>query len=235
MQDSSTRYAIYYAPRSDETLWHFGSQILAYDASTAVDITPPDWLGDYLERWSTITSDPRKYGFHATLKAPFHLAAGIDETLLLSALKSYAGKTAKARCEGLRVKTIGPFIGLAPHGDESAINDLAFSIVEHFEPFRAPVSNADRARRLASPLTARQIEYLDRYGYPYVKDEFRFHMTLTGALHQDDRQTIARLLEKASETPLASFCGFIDRICLFKQDEARSRFRIIGSAELREC
>lgn len=194
---------------------------------------PPDWLGDYLDRWPAMTSEPRKYGFHATLKSPFHLAASCDEPMLVFALKHYAEMTTKVMCEGLRVATVGPFIALVPKGDDKAIIDLAFSIVEHFEPFRAPLTNAERDRRLASPLTHRQVQYLDRYGYPYVKDEFRFHMTLTNALHQDDRQDVARVIATASETPLASFSGFIDRICLFKQEDASARFKILASADLR--
>lgn len=233
MSHPAPRYAIYYAPRPDEQLWQFGSQIVGYDAVTGENIPPPDFLGDYIDRWPSLTSEPRKYGFHATLKAPFHLADGSDETMLVTALRHYAEATTKVPCNGLKLATIGPFIALVPQSDNIAINDLAFSIVEQFDRFRAPLTDFDRARRLASPLTEKQIQYLERYGYPYVKDEFRFHLTLTNSLHQDERQAIFTLLENASVNPVKAFAGLIDRVCLFKQDHPSSRFRILATAELR--
>ena len=51
-----------------------------------------------------------------------------------------------------------------------------------FNAYRAPLSAADRERRIKAKLSPRQIELMDQWGYPYVLDEYRFHMTLTGAL-----------------------------------------------------
>jgi len=232
MSMNAPRYAIYYAPSAASALWQFGSHVLGYDAETGENIAPPDFLGDYIDRWPGMTSEPRKYGFHATLKAPFRLAVGFDEAMLIFAVRHFASITTKVLCDGLRVANVGPFLALTPNGDEGALCQLAFAIVEHFEPFRAPLSDGDRVRRLASPLTSKQIQYLDRFGYPYVNDEFRFHMTLTNSLHQDDRQTVSAILEHASAEPLSQFDGFIDRICLFKQDTPSTRFKIIASADL---
>lgn len=232
MHDHLPRYAIYYAPKVDHPMWAFGSSVLGYDAATGENKALPDFLGDYVDRWPSMTSEPRKYGFHATLKAPFHLAAGFDEAMLIFALKHFAQITTQVMCNSLIVGCVGPFVAIIPGDTNDALSRLAYSIVEHFEPFRAPLSESDRARRLASPLTAKQIAYLDRYGYPYVKDEFRFHMTLTNSLHQDERQDVAKCLENAGRIPLQNFTGFIDRICLFKQTDSQSRFKIIESASL---
>ena len=232
MSDQAPRYAIYYAPPIESALWRFGSQVLGYDAVTGQTIAPADFLGDYIDRWPAMTSEPRKYGFHATLKAPFHLAAGFDEAMLIFAVRHFAGITTKVLCGSLRVGSVGPFLALIPDGDERALNQLAFAIVEHFEPFRAPLSDEDRARRLASPLTLKQVQYLERFGYPYVNDEFRFHMTLTNSLHQDDRKEIFPILEGAAGPVLDREAGLIDRICLFKQNDPSTKFKVIASAEL---
>lgn len=232
MPMNSPRYAIYYAPSADSALWQFGSEVLGYDAATGENIAPPDFLEDYIDRWPAMTSEPRKYGFHATLKAPFHLAAGFDEAMLIFALKHFASATTKVMIGRLCVASVGPFIALIPAAAEIAINQLAFAIVEHFEPFRAALSDEDRTRRLALPLTSKQIQYLDRFGYPYVNDEFRFHMTLTNSLHQDDRQTILAMLERESADALSRFNGLVDQIYLFKQETAAARFKIIASADL---
>ena len=86
---SKPRYAVYYAPAADSALWRFGSATLGYDALTGEDLpfaVPP---GCDLALWPAFTEEPRRYGFHATLKAPFELADGrfldhLDELLELA-------------------------------------------------------------------------------------------------------------------------------------------------------
>ena len=76
------RYAIYYAAPRGSALDRFGADLLGYDAWSGDDLQFPNGLP--LD-WRELTSDPRKYGFHATLKAPFALAPGKSETELLAA------------------------------------------------------------------------------------------------------------------------------------------------------
>jgi hypothetical protein len=58
-------------------------------------------------------------------------------------------------------------------------------------------------------------------------EDFRFHLTLTGRLDTERRATILPILQQRFAaldiTTLA-----IDRIALFRQDNADSRFRVIG-------
>jgi len=230
--NGAARYAIYYAPEPSSELWQFGSSVVGYDAFDGSDLAVPVFAGGLADRWHELTSEPRKYGFHATLKAPFHLAQGVDEMALMVAIERFSQTAGAAIIEGLEVASIGPFIALRPFGDVAMLNALASTIVRHFEPFRAPLSAEDRARRLKSPLTERQTDYLDRFGYPYVHEEFRFHMTLTGPLHSDDREATLSVLKSAYQQYGGATQTTIDRICLFKQDTPSSRFRIIGSAIL---
>jgi len=77
-------------------------------------------------------------------------------------------------------------------------------------------------------MTPRQVEYLDCWGYPYVMEEFRFHMTLTCRLDTERRGSIlAMLRERFAVLGLERLA--IDRLALFKQDAASARFRIIES------
>ena len=58
-------------------------------------------------------------------------------------------------------------------------------------------------------------------------EEFRFHMTLTGRLCETRRQPVQKMLrERFSATGIEKI--EIDRIVLFRQDDANARFRIIG-------
>jgi 2'-5' RNA ligase len=62
-------------------------------------------------------------------------------------------------------------------------------------------------------------------------EEFRFHMTLTGRLDETRRQgVIAMLRERLARLGLGELA--IDRIALFRQDDAEMRFGIIGDWQL---
>jgi 2'-5' RNA ligase len=110
---------------------------------------------------------------------------------------------------------------------------FAADCVSAFEPFRAPLTPEDRARREPERLTQRQRDYLDRWGYPYVMDEFRFHMTLTGRLESARRGPVLDLLSERFQR-IGLRLLRIDSIALFRQSDAHARFRIIGAWPLRE-
>jgi putative phosphonate metabolism protein len=223
------RYAIYYAPSSDSALHRFGSTLLGYDAANGEDLPFPDGV---TADWREVTQDPRKYGFHATLKAPMALAGGTREADLLDACAAFAGRIRRIPVIDPVVDAISGFIAVIPAKRSDELEQLAADCVRDFDCFRPPLTPEDRARRNPAKLTARQCDYLDRWGYPYVMEEFRFHMTLTGRLNDERRGPIvAWLRERFAATGLTTLA--IDRIALFRQDDAASRFRIVGSWPLR--
>ena len=63
-------------------------------------------------------------------------------------------------------------------------------------------------------------------------EEYRFHMTLTGRLDETRRDDVlAMLRERFARLSLTELA--IDRIALFRQDDAKARFTIIGDWPLR--
>lgn len=224
---SHPRYAIYYAPPHAGSLDRFGSRLLGYDAFGGGDLPFPDEAIGIAPDWSELTRDPRAYGFHATLKAPFALAAERTEHDLQAAVTAFA-KTPRA-IPDIRpvVDAISGFIAIVPAVACGALDILAQDCVTGFDAFRAPLTAHDRARRRPDTLTARQVEQLDRWGYPYVFEDFRFHMTLTGRLPAERQQPILSMLRLRFAT-LALATLAIDGIALFRQDDAGSRFRVIG-------
>jgi putative phosphonate metabolism protein len=226
---SKPRYAVYYAPAADSALWRFGSAVLGYDALTGEDATfavPP---GCAPATWPALTEEPRRYGFHATLKAPFELADGRSEEQLRAFARNYAAGLEGVTLAGLSVTALGSFVALTPSEPSDALQHFAFTLVQGFEPFRAPLAEADRARRLKSPLTPAQHAYLEAYGYPYVGDAFRFHMTLTGSLPSGQVEPVKQALEAASAAALPAGPVRLDRFALFKQAERAGRFRLLDS------
>jgi putative phosphonate metabolism protein len=227
------RYAIYYAPAPDSELDRFGAHMLGYDAYGGADLPFPESVAQAQPDWHDLTQDPRKYGFHATLKAPMTLAGGQTEARLTAACEAFAGTPRPVPIIEPVVDSISGFIAVIPAQPSPRLQQLAADANREFDSFRAPLTSKDRARRNPDRLTSRQCEYLDRWGYPYVMEEFRFHMTLTGRLDADRRAPIVAMLrDRFSALRLKRLA--IDRLSLCRQDDAASRFRIIGHWPLRD-
>ncbi|HEY7844148.1 MAG TPA: DUF1045 domain-containing protein [Bradyrhizobium sp.] len=225
------RYAIYYAPAQGAALDQFGAGMLGYDAWTGAALPFPADVVDEVPDWREVTEDPRKYGFHATLKAPISLANGETESNLLLACADFAGETRRIPVITPVVSPISGFIAVIPADRSSELEQLAADCVRAFDSFRAPLTADDRARRNPSRLTPRQVEYLERWGYPYVMEEFRFHMTLTGRLDETRRERVLAML-RARFARLGLQRLDIDRLVLFKQNDVKARFEIIGDWQL---
>lgn len=223
------RYAIYFAP-ADAGLWRAGSDWLGWDAVTGRPVGPPALAGLAVAGLAAATRAARSYGFHATLKAPFRLAAGQTAQGLRHALAETAADLAPVPLPGLAVRPLGPFLALTLPTEAPALAQLATDVVTRLEPFRAPLTAAEIARRRPERLSPRQRELLDLYGYPFVFEEFRFHMSLTGDLPADE---LARLLPLAQDcfAPHLARPQVLDRLCLFGEDDT-GRFHLLAAHAL---
>lgn len=224
------RYSIYYAPAFGNVLDRFGAALLGYDAHEGMDLPFPD--GIEVPDWREVTQDPRKYGFHATLKAPMALAPGRREDELVAACAAFAEVPRKIPIIKPIVDVIEGFIALVPAVPSVELEALAEDCVREFDPFRASLSEEDRVRRSQAKLAPRQREYLDRWGYPYVFEEFRFHMTLTGRVDAERRASILEKLRSRFRDGGVNDLA-IDRIALFRQGGPNQRFQVIGTWSLR--
>jgi putative phosphonate metabolism protein len=226
------RYAIYYAPAPGSDLDRFGAQLLGYDAFRGEDLPFPDGIMQMTPDWRDLTKDPRKYGFHATLKAPLSLAPGKTEAELVAACEAFASTPRAIPVITPVVGSISGFIAVIPAESPAELIRLAVDCVSAFDSFRAPLTAEDRARRNPSLLTPRQREHLDRWGYPYVIEDFRFHMTLTGRLDAERHQPVLTMLRnRFSAIGLKALA--IDSIAVFRQQNADSRFRVVKQWKLR--
>lgn len=133
-----------------------------------------------------ITMTPMKYGFHGTLKPPFRLADGMSVEALETAVGELAASLKPAACDRLALTTLGGFLALTPQGDATGLRRIADACVRDLDRFRAPAPDAELARRRQAGLTDRQEALLTQWGYPYVMEEFRFHLTLSGRLPTAD-------------------------------------------------
>jgi len=231
MAEHPPRYAVYFIPAADSALYRFGSAVLQYDCYTGHAVRPPREFDSQPEEWREATEEPRRYGFHATLKAPFYLAPSSSEAQLVSAFHSFAA-ISRAVATVLPVVTLlSDFTAIVPEHPSPTVNALAADCTTIFDAFRAPMSPQERARRLATDLNQSQIENLGRWGYPYLFADFRFHMTLTGKVAASRREQTVSVLRDLFQ----QFCNgpiAIDRLALTRQDTPASAFRVLSTTPL---
>ncbi len=206
------RYAIFYTPTG--TLADFGAHWLGWDSARGYAAAHPVIGGiDVAE----ITQKPRKYGLHGTLKAPFHLAEGGDLARLEDAATDFAANQAVFSIGALALCYESGFVALRPNSQPAALLEFAAATVKAFDTFRAPLTDKDIARRRKASLTARQEQQMLDWGYPFIFDDFHFHLTLSGPLAQN---AALRLIEVLSPH-LANIVPdpvVIDGITLMGQD-----------------
>lgn len=204
------RYAIYYLPSHDSALARCGAQWLGWDVHAGQDVAR---IAQSKAKW---VSSPRLYGFHATLKAPFRLADGQTEANLCEAVSELATKTELVSLGQLKLAEIGSFLALTAPASGPKLNWLAASCVQQLDRFRAPASQDELDKRRAAGLDEAEDAYLMRWGYPYVLDRFRFHMTVTGPLDKPERdealQAATAHFEPALQRPVS-----IDALSILRQ------------------
>ncbi len=211
------RYAVYFAPAHDTELSQFGFSWFGEDALTGEPIDRPTVKGIDPELLVLSTRRPRSYGFHATLKAPFKMKEGRDRDSLVASLANFAEAREAFELPALVPKDRGAFVVLGAKKRATAMDSLAADCLRGFDRFRAPMTDAERERRmLADTLSARQKMLLDEWGYPYVLDQFDFHITLAGPCDGRDRDTIVKALTKEYKS-LWKQPVVVDAISLFEQ------------------
>jgi putative phosphonate metabolism protein len=221
----SMRHAIYYAPAHSSPWWTFGAGWLGRDESH--DGTPPEFAAPMLPAADRhhITTQARRYGFHATLKAPFHLRAGVTPAELLARTRSLAHRLRPVPLSPLQVRRLGPYVVLLTPDHHTAVSDLASACVIELDDLRQPLTPDELARRQPATLDARELELLHRYGYPHVLERYLCHFTLTDPINEAQAAQVTEAVSNQvdqlnAQTPLT-----LDRLCIFEEPAPGQAFR----------
>jgi len=208
------RFAVYYAPEPGP-LADFGAHWLGWDMATGRFVHHPSIDGLDI---ATLTATPRKYGLHGTIKPPFRLAEGCTISDLETATAALCAQMAPLQLEGLALSRLGGFLALTITGDTAPLNQLANKTVQTLDPFRAALSEAELERRRKARLSPQQEALLAKWGYPYVMEEFRFHITLTGKMPRTEAEAVRNHIEPVI-TPLLPRPFPVESLCLVGEDE----------------
>lgn len=219
------RYALYFTPEAGSELATLGDTWLGRSPATGKAMEQPDFPGLPGSDFARFTGPARRYGFHGTLKAPFRLAKGVSEAELVEAVRAFASETPAFDIAGLRVDLLEGFLALTPDGPAHELNSFADSVVEHFEPFRDALTESEIERRNPDRLSSAELKNLLRWGYPYVFDLFRFHMTLSTRLPESDSPRVmsaaTQYFEQALNGPVP-----VRTLALFVEPEPGAPFQI---------
>lgn len=186
MPDRYSRYAVFYAPPEGSDFATAGARWLGWDAETGQEMPHPE-LGLDL---APVTQTPRKYGLHGTLRAPMRLDTA--PATFLDAVETFAQTQPPVLLGQLRLRVLGAFLAIVPDPQSLALESLAADLLRATNPFRAPLSQAELDRRRAAGLSPQQDALLVQWGYPFVMDEFRFHITLSGKLDDPTMRDVFR-------------------------------------------
>ena len=227
------RYAVYFAPAADSAHAELGARWLGRDALQPGRVLPPESLGGLeAEARAALCRSARRYGLHATLKPPFELAEGGSFEELDAALHTLAARHAAFELP-VRPARLHNFLAWRPHLNDATAHaehpvnqrlmDLASDCVQSLDPFRRSPSPAELQRRRSAGLSSEQEALLQRWGYPFVMEAFRFHLTLSDALDAEQLAGVEAALHRAC-APVADQPLCIDALSLFVEAEPGADF-----------
>jgi len=224
------RYAIYWMPGPGTALAALARDWLGGDPETGEPWPVRALYGLDGAQVERATASPRRYGCHATMKAPFRLREAAREADLSSALAGFCGRRRRARSGRLRLRRLTRYLALTLESATAEIDWLADECVTHFDSFRAPLSAADRARRPCDlPVLARQ--HLEMFGYADIFSRFLFHITLAGPLDASELGAVEAALAPAVE-PFTHEPFSIEDLCLCGDPGPGRLFRVVSRHSL---
>lgn len=221
------RVAIYWAPAVGSEWWLAGSRWLGRCAATGLPQEQAAVTGLSPAELQQVTLEPRRYGWHATLKAPFRLADGHDLDSVLACVRSFCRGREPFELAPLRVTRMGTFLGLRPQPQTPVLEQLAADGVRLLHPLAAPLGASELARRRRADLSPEQEALLQAWGYPWVFGHFRFHLSLTGPLDMVSPSQVQALSAAAARQFHSLPPCRVDGVSVFIEPSAGADFRLL--------
>ena len=218
------RFAVSFAPRRWSALGRFGRSWLGRDAATGEAVERFHLPGFTAAELAPLTAGPARCGWHAALKPPFRLAAGTTPGDLVAFAMSFAAARLPFEIPGLALEASEGSLALVPSAVPPLLAGLAEDCVRVFEPFRAPAEKPELARARRARLSPRQTSLLERWGHPFVMEEFRFRMTLARPLREAEGERMKAALERPLERLLRRAVA-VDAVVIFVEPAPGEAFR----------
>lgn len=237
------RYAVYFVPKQDSLFHSLGSALLGYDNYTGQGLNSPELSLPKELCLVNITEEPRRYGLHATVLAPFFLDK-INEAELLQAARRFCTTATALSLPKIELVSHRGFLAIRPARTSQSereayekLQALAARALLFFFPLAQTLDAAEISRRLKPDLSPRQQQYLHAWGYPYLFEDYDFHITLTNALKESSAELVKPVLSDYFEAVLTQPCA-IDTLCICRQPvskEHKAGDKYTGAFTVQEC
>jgi putative phosphonate metabolism protein len=226
------RYAVYFAPNVEQQWWAHASHWLGRCAVSQQMNPQPLIAGVSAKRFAELTEHPRRYGFHATMKAPFVLASQYQPDELIERVNLLCREVKPFVLPRLQVALLDQFLALVPERSVTQVTQLEEQCVKVLNDYAEPLGPEELSRRRSAGLSSLEDALLLRWGYPYVLERFRFHCSLTGSLTKATRQEVIALTEAAhqhfDQLPLCVF----DSLAIFVEPTRGADFVLLQQCPL---
>ena len=220
------RYAIYWLPAPGSPLGQFGRDLFGGCPDSGDHPKTRKDFGLESGLAARAVEKPRRYGFHGTVKAPFRPAAGVSAADIAGELERFCARRRRIRSGALVLQRFPRYLALCPADRTAEIGWLASECAVHFDRFRAPLDDEERARR-GNHLTELERLHFEQFGYPYIFSLFRFHVSLAGPLSPRELDAVAAGL-RPELTACAAQDFILADLCLLGDPGGGAMFRTIG-------
>lgn len=228
------RYAIYFTPAHGSPWWQFGAHWLGRDEWNDAPLPQPTFAGFPAEELHHITAYPRRYGFHATLKAPFTLRDGLTTAGLKDRMRDLASTLGPVDLGPMVAAPMGDFVALVPQFTPAGLSAVEAACVTRLEDMRAPLTASEMAHRLQADLDERAQSLLMQYGYPHVLERYQLHLTLTAPVTESIAAIVVHGVKDRIDQLNATAPLVLDRLCLFEEPGPGLAFRRLLDVELQQ-
>ena len=199
------RFAVYFLPDPDDPLYIYGTEWLGWDVYRGRPMRRPDFGLDG-RIVDGLTVEPRRYGFHGTVRPPMRIAGGYGLNDIVLACDNIAQACPRFAIPSLKLGAVGGCIAMVPDRECVEMARMSRLFVAGLDDSRPRLSEEELAARRAAGLTGDEERMLVKWGYPYVDATFRLHMTLTSRLEEADRamaeERLAWIMEPVLGRPL---------------------------------
>ncbi|MDR1656170.1 MAG: DUF1045 domain-containing protein [Deltaproteobacteria bacterium] len=211
----STRYAVYYVPKKDSLLYSLGRDTLGYCIYEGLKYSSPN----------PVQVKAAKYGFHGTIVAPFR--TNLSAQVLAGTLSWAALRLSPVNLTGLKAMALpNGFPALALVDPNPELSKIESSLVRLLTPLRLPLNLIEIQSR--GQLPPKQLEYALQWGYPWVFEYFRFHLTLGDV---EDQPMLSERVCRLSKvfTPELLAGEVLDQLSLCVQPSPHDSFKVLAT------
>lgn len=232
LSESWVMAAVYIIPSSSSGFYKFGSSVIGYDVIREESIPPSESTAGLRQ----YVGEAAAYGFHATLAEALYFTTNNSIERVRSEVKFLSRQFKPFRLNGLRVEVSPHDVSaLVVRADDQSgtVECLHHELVSRI--YGLAVSSTYLAGSTVKALPRESLRaqlMLDRYGSPFIFQDYMLHFTLCGACPPGGSQVetldvLRRELSKVEEAEV-----MVDRIVLLTKKPGELRWKVEESFPL---